>query len=110
MKKSSVKNLERALRWEKEKEKKAMNQIIMEQMRPLTETLIDIALTDRNPNAINSLLDRAFDKAAAPAVLDIQGEIQHKHVVFMPAQLMEKYAIEQAKEKIKTIDAEYTPE
>ncbi len=92
MKKSSLVNLERHLKWEKQKVEKAMNQVILEKAVPLAETLIDIALNERNPNAINSLLDRAFGKARQNIGLD--GGAEDKPIVFMPSSLMVKYGIE----------------
>lgn len=90
MKKSSLRNHERALKWEKVKVEKAMNDVILEKAIPLAEKLIEIAL-EGNPNAINSLLDRAFGKARQNIGLD--GGATDKPIVFMPAALMAKYAI-----------------
>ena len=90
MRKSAVVNYERALRWEKQKTQKIVNDIIFQHSVPLVETLIDIAITDRNPNAINSLLDRGFGKAAQD--VNIGGQVDNP-IVFMPAQLMTKYKI-----------------
>jgi len=90
MKKSSLKNHERYLKWEKAKVDKAVNQVILSRAVPLAEKLIEIAM-DGNPNAINSLLDRAFGKARQNIGLD--GGAEDKPIVFMPAQLMAKYAI-----------------
>lgn len=86
---------ERYLKWEKAKADKAVNQLILAHATELTETLIAIAVEDRNPNAINSLLDRAFGKARQNIGLD--GGAEDKPIVFMPAQLMAKYAIKPAK-------------
>lgn len=83
------------LKWEKAKVDKAVNQIILSKAQELTETLVSIAIDDRNPNAINSLLDRAFGKARQNIGLD--GGAEDKPIVFMPAQLMEKYQIKPAK-------------
>lgn len=91
MRKSNLANFERHLKWEKVKEEKAMNQIILAHVAPLTERLIDIALREGNPNAINSLLDRAFGKARQNIGLD--GGAPDKPIVFMPASLMAKYEI-----------------
>lgn len=82
------------LKWEKAKVDKAVNQIILSKAEKLVDTLVDIAISDRNPNAINSLLDRAFGKARQNIGLD--GGAEDKPIVFMPAQLMEKYAIKPA--------------
>lgn len=94
MKKSSLKNHERHLRWEKVKVDKAVNQVILAQAVPLAQKLIEIAM-EGNPNAINSLLDRAFGKARQNIGLD--GGAEDKPIVFMPASLMAKYAIKPAK-------------
>lgn len=83
------------MKWEKAKADKAVNQLILAHATELTETLIAIAVEDRNPNAINSLLDRAFGKARQNIGLD--GGAEDKPIVFMPAQLMAKYAIKPAK-------------
>ena len=100
-KKSALANRERHLKWEKVKVEKAMNQVIMAQAVPLAEKLIEIAM-DGNPNAINSLLDRAFGKARQNIGLD--GGAEDKPIVFMPAQLLAKYHIEAGSYKeLKTI-------
>lgn len=82
------------LKWEKQKVDKQVNQLILAKAEDLTNTLIDIAIGDRNPNAINSLLDRAFGKARQNIGLD--GGAEDKPIVFMPAQLMDKYKIKPA--------------
>lgn len=79
------------LKWEKAKVDKAVNQIILKNAEELVDTLVDIAINDRNPNAINSLLDRAFGKARQNIGLD--GGAEDKPIVFMPAQLLTKYNI-----------------
>lgn len=94
MKKSSIKNHERYLKWEKAKVDKAVNQLILEKAEEITETLMDIGLSERNPNVLNSLLDRAFGKARQNIGLD--GGAEDKPIVFMPAQLMDKYGIKPA--------------
>jgi hypothetical protein len=98
MKKSALKNYERALKWDKVKVEKAMNEIIYSRANELITTQIDIGLTDRNPQAINSVLDRAFGKARQNIGLD--GGSADKPIVFMPAQLMAKYEIDKAMQKI----------
>ena len=104
MKKSHIANLERHLKWEKQKVEKAMNQVIMAQAVPLAEKLIEIAM-DGNPNAINSLLDRAFGKARQNIGLD--GGAEDKPIVFMPAELMVKYGIQSGTYKeLKSTDDE----
>lgn len=90
-KKSQVVKANRYAKWEKAKVDKAVNQLILANATELTKTLIEIAVEDRNPNAINSLLDRAFGKARQNIGLD--GGAEDKPIVFMPAQLMAKYNI-----------------
>lgn len=94
MNKRALTNKERFFKWEKEKTEKAMNDLIYSSATELVETLISIAIDDRNPNAINALLDRGFGKARQNIGLD--GGAPDKPIVFMPAQLMEKYAIKAA--------------
>ncbi len=72
-----------------------MNQVLLEHAVPLVETLVDIALRERNPNAINSLLDRAFGKARQNIGLD--GGAEDKPIVFLPSTLMAKYQIKEGK-------------
>ena len=91
MKKSSLKNHERYLKWEKVKVDKKVNQLILEKAEEITDTLIDIGINERNPNVLNSLLDRAFGKARQNIGLD--GGAEDKPIVFMPAQLLAKYEI-----------------
>lgn len=92
--KSAIAKTERFVKWEKAKVDKAVNQLILAHAGELTQTLINIAIEDRNPNAINSLLDRAFGKARQNIGLD--GGAEDKPIVFMPAQLMTKYNIKPA--------------
>lgn len=91
MKKSSLRNHERSLKWEKQKMDKAVNEKILAHAEEITDALIEIGLEDRNPNVLNSLLDRAFGKARQNIGLD--GGAEDKPIVFMPAALMAKYAI-----------------
>ena len=92
MKKSALKNHERYLKWERQKVEKAMNERIYEKAGEILETLIEIGIQDRNPNVLNSLLDRGFGKARQNIGLD--GGAEDKPIVFLPAQLMKRYAIE----------------
>lgn len=91
MKKSSLRNHERSLKWEKQKMDKAVNEKILAHAEEITDALIEIGLEDRNPNVLNSLLDRAFGKARQNIGLD--GGAEDKPIVFMPAALMAKYEI-----------------
>lgn len=94
MKKSALRNHERYLKWERQKVEKAMNERIYEKAGEILETLIEIGIRDRNPNVLNSLLDRGFGKARQNIGLD--GGAEDKPIVFMPAELMAKYAIRAA--------------
>lgn len=89
--KAQITKVERFVKWEKAKVEKAATEIILKNATTLVDTLVDIAITDRNPNAINSLLDRAFGKARQNIGLD--GGAVDKPIVFMPAQLLTKYNI-----------------
>jgi len=91
-KKAEIIKKQNYLKWEKQKVDKQVNQLILSQAIPLTQTLIAIAIEDRNPNAINSLLDRAFGKARQNIGLD--GGAEDKPIVFLPSTLMTKYAIQ----------------
>lgn len=91
MKKSSLRNHERSLKWEKHKMDKAVNEKILAHAEEITDALIEIGLEDRNPNVLNSLLDRAFGKARQNIGLD--GGAEDKPIVFMPAVLLDKYKI-----------------
>lgn len=95
MKKSNLKNHERHLRWEKNKVDKAVNQVLMESAVPIAQMMVEVALTDRNPNVGDKILDRLLGKARQNIGLD--GGADDKPIVFMPAQLMAKYAIKAAK-------------
>ena len=92
MKKSSLANHERHLKWEKVKIDRQVNQLILAQAATITETLLDIGINERNPNVLNSLLDRAFGKARQNIGLD--GGAEDKPIVFMPAVLLQKYGIQ----------------
>jgi hypothetical protein len=93
MKKSSLANHERYLKWERQKIDRAVKVQILEKAELITETLLDIGINDRNPNVLNSLLDRAFGKAAQSIVHEGNPD---NPIVFMPAVLMDKYQIPQA--------------
>ena len=96
----TVVNLERHLKWEKKKVEKAMNEIIFENTELLVNTLVDIAIHERNPNAINSLLDRGFGRARQNIGLD--GGANDKPIVFLPAELMAKYSIKEGTTNVYT--------
>ena len=93
MKKSSLKNHERYLKWERQKIDRAVKVQILEKAELITETLLDIGINDRNPNVLNSLLDRAFGKAAQSLVHEGNPD---NPIVFMPASLIQKYEIKNA--------------
>lgn len=95
MKKSAVTNHERHLKWEKVKIDKAVQEKILQHAEEITDTLLSIGIDERNPNVLNSLLDRAFGKARQNIGLD--GGAEDKPIVFMPASLMAKYEISPAK-------------
>lgn len=93
MRNSNLAKLERSLKWERNAINKKVNTLLLEKAEIITETLIDIGLSERNPNVLNSLLDRAFGKAAQAIVHEGNPD---KPIVFMPASLMDKYNIQQA--------------
>jgi hypothetical protein len=93
-------NIENHVKWEKKRVEKVMNNLIYQATEKLTTTLIDIAIDERNPNAINSLLDRGFGRARQNIGLD--GGATDKPIVFLPAELMEKYAIKQGTKDVYT--------
>lgn len=99
VKKSSLKNYERHLMWEKKSVEKEMNQVIMSKAIPLAKKLIDAGL-EGNVMAINSLFDRVFGKARQNIGLD--GGAEDKPIVFMPAQLLEKYALNNQAQELLT--------
>lgn len=90
MKKSAIARYERGLRWEKQKTEKAMKEIIYQHTVPLVETLVDIAITDRDTTAINTLLDRGFGRANQN--VNHGGQVDNP-IVFLPASLMSKYKL-----------------
>ena len=97
LKKSSAQKLERAIKWEKTKVEKAVKQIIFQNAEQLVHTLIDIGVNDRNPAAINSLLDRGFGKAAQ--TMEIEAGNNNRPIIFLPAELMIRHSIEQPSEQ-----------
>jgi len=89
--------LERSIKWEKTKVEKAVKQIIFKEAENLVHALIDIGINDRNPAAINSLLDRGFGKASQNIEIDAgQG---NRPIIFLPAELMIRHSIEQPSEQ-----------
>lgn len=81
--------------WERKAVEKKAQELIHTKAEKLVETLIDIAIEERNPNAINSLLDRAFGKARQNIGLD-GGQDGAPITVFLPSVLMEKHSIKTA--------------
>lgn len=96
MRKSAKTNHERHLKWEKLAVEKEMNQVILSQAIPIAKKLIELGL-EGNVVALNSLLDRAFGKARQNIGLD--GGAEDKPIVFMPAQLVQKYSLDQKETK-----------
>lgn len=90
MKNSNLAKLERSLKWERNAINRKVNTLLLEKAEVITETLIDIGINERNPNVLNSLLDRAFGKAAQAIVHEGNPD---KPIVFMPASLLAKYEI-----------------
>lgn len=106
MKKANLDKLERSLKWEKMKVDRKVNELILEKAEEITKELLRIGLEESNPNVLNSLLDRVFGKAAQAVVHEGNPD---KPIVFMPASLMEKYQIAQAKE-VEYIQIDDEPE
>ena len=94
MRDKHLENLERALKWEKRKIDRAVQQQIIEKAHVITDVLLDIGINERNPNVLNSLLDRAFGKARQN--IGIDGGAEDKPIVFLPAELMLKHGIKAA--------------
>lgn len=93
MRNSNLEKLERSLKWERQKVNKKVTELILEKAEVITNELLRIGLEESNPNVLNSLLDRAFGKSAQSVVHEGNPD---NPIVFMPASLMEKYAIKQA--------------
>lgn len=91
MTKRSLKNHERGLRWEKKKVDKAVNEIIYKKAEKIVEVMADQALTGSFQHGAY-LLDRAFGKARQNIGLD--GGEDGSPVVFMPATLIHKFALD----------------
>lgn len=92
--KLALANLERHLRWERQKQDRAVNTKILEKAEEIVDTLLNIGIADRNPTVLNSLLDRAFGRSRQNIGLD--GGAEDKPIVFMPASLMQRHAIKAA--------------
>lgn len=92
--KLALANLERHLKWERQKQDRAVNEKILEKAEEIVDTLLNIGIADRNPTVLNSLLDRAFGRARQNIGLD--GGAEDKPIVFMPASLMQRHAIKAA--------------
>jgi hypothetical protein len=97
MRDKHLENLERSLKWEKRKIDRAVQKQIIDKAELITDTLLDIGISERNPNVLNSLLDRAFGKARQN--IGIDGGAEDKPVVFLPAELMLKHGIRAAEYK-----------
>lgn len=93
MKNSNLEKLERSLKWERQKVNKKVTELILEKAEVITNELLRIGLEESNPNVLNSLLDRAFGKAAQAVVHEGNPD---KPIIFMPASLMERHGIKAA--------------
>lgn len=106
MKKSALKNHERALKWEKRKEEKVMEQIILSRVAPIVEKMSELAL-EGNLDASKYLLDRVFGKPTT--TMDVQSD--GNPIIFMPTVLVNKFNLNKeepqvlSKEDTKLIDA-----
>lgn len=89
MKRSSLKNHERALKWEKQKVDKAVNQILLSRAEEITEKLVERAL-EGDLGAITSALDRAVGKVKQVSEVEHTGTT----MVFMPQALVDKFALD----------------
>lgn len=82
---------ERAMRWEKHKEEKALEQILLGKMRPIAEKLTELAV-DGNMDAIKYSMDRVFGKPQTSVDVDMHNA---QPIIFMPTVLVEKFRLKE---------------
>lgn len=95
-----AKKKERYLKWERANVMKRVDNYLMHKAEEVAEVLVETAIETKNPQALNSVLDRAFGKAAQN--INHGGQVDNP-IVFMPATLLAKYNVpsEQPKERVQ---------
>ncbi len=95
MTKEALKKHERALKWEKAKVEKAVNQVILSKAEQIVEAMAEEALNGNFQHG-SYLLDRAFGKAKQSMDIESGGQ----PIIFMPTALVAKFGLD------KPIEAE----
>ena len=95
-----AKKKERYMKWHRANVMKRVDVYFMRKAEEVAETLVETAIETKNPQALNSVLDRAFGKAAQ--LVNHGGQVDNP-IVFMPATLLAKYNVpsEPAKERVQ---------
>ncbi len=106
MKRSSLKNHERALKWHKKEIEEAVKQQLFADAKPITEALIQRA-KEGDIAAIKESYDRMFGKVRQNIGLD--GGEDGTPIVFMPTALVHKFALDKPLE-VKAEVIEQLPE
>ena len=100
MKKSSLKNHERSLLWDKQKAEKIMNQQIWDATKEITDAMVEQAKSGSFQHAAY-LLDKAYGKPKQAVDIESGGQ----PIVFMPSTLVKRFALDEPI-KSQVIEAE----
>lgn len=92
---SGVKGIEASLKWDKKKAEQAMEELIYSETKEIVGAMIEHAKSGSFQHA-SYLLDRGFGKAKQSVDIESGGQ----PIVFMPAALISKFALD------KPIEAE----
>lgn len=98
---TSLKNIEKSLKWDKKKVDKAIEQLILARAKEIVEVQIEAA-TSGSLQAGQYLIDRTFGKARQNIGLD--GGQEGSPIVFMPSTLVDKFKLNEPIKKIGEID------
>lgn len=96
MTKKSLKNHERALRWEKKEVTKRVDDLLLQKAEAIADTMADAAL-DGNFQSQAYIMDKLFGKARQNIGLD--GGEDGAPIVFMPSALVTKFALDKPVEE-----------
>ncbi len=105
MKKSALKNFERALKWEKKEIDKKVEQILLAKAEAIAEAMAEGAING-NYQQQSYVLDKLFGKARQNIGLD--GGEKGTPIVFMPSVLMNKFGLDKPIPAIKEATPTYS--
>ncbi len=104
MTKKSLKNHERALRWEKKAVEKRVEDLLLKRAEPIAEAMATAA-EQGSFQSQAYVLDKLFGKARQNVGID--GGQDGAPIVFMPSVLVKKFALDEPTKKIGEPDIVY---